>query len=158
MKKGFTLIELLVVVLIIGILSAIALPQYTKAVTKARFSEALIQLKTIKQAQDVCLLEGHGQNCKDYSFLSIEHAFTTKHFYYAANDPWNGFMGPSAAYKDENVCLCYYDEDDPDLGQKNPKLVLSQGTEAGCTEKEPSFDYAKLLGIPEVTVDECGCC
>ncbi len=49
-NKAFTLIELLVVVLIIGILAAIALPQYTKTVEKSRMAEAQTMMKALSDA------------------------------------------------------------------------------------------------------------
>ena len=57
MKQGFTLIELLVVVLIIGILSSVALPQYEKSVNKARGAEAVIAAKTVADSANLYFLE-----------------------------------------------------------------------------------------------------
>lgn len=60
-RSAFTLIELLVVVLIIGILSAIALPQYQKAVERARIAEALTNLSALRKAIEIAKMANPGE-------------------------------------------------------------------------------------------------
>ncbi|MGN0024043.1 MAG: type IV pilin protein [Candidatus Avelusimicrobium sp.] len=68
MKTGFTLIELLVVVLIIGILAAVAVPQYETAVEKSRATQAFILGKHLVEAEELFLLS-NGRYTDDWDEL-----------------------------------------------------------------------------------------
>lgn len=61
-KNGFTLIELMIVIAIIGILAAVAVPQYSQYTKRAKFSEVKIAVNPIKSGIEICYHATNGAN------------------------------------------------------------------------------------------------
>lgn len=117
MNKGFTLIELLAVILIIGILSSIALPQYKVVTEKARVAEALVVGKAIADAEQRYIQANPDEEkvCSWSHIADVDlkggdwstsgangcDAYETGHFLYRIGDPTSSVIiyrkGPNTA-------------------------------------------------------------
>ena len=109
-KQAFTLIELLVVVLIIGILAAVAVPQYQKAVIKSQLSTLKNLVESIAWAEEAYYL-ANGSYASSFDDLDIEVPVALD--YSTKDAPYHGQAGGYAyANYEWGTCYIYRTVDD----------------------------------------------
>lgn len=154
-SQGFTLVEILIVVVILGILAAIVIPQFTNASETAKASSLQSQLQTIRSQLELAQIQHQGTYPPLIADARVWGLLTTKteqdSAYTAGNDsgnevgpylqqaPVNPFTNSStvAAAAAAGVGWVY----SPTTGQMRPAIAAAKATELNLTNTNDVATY-----------------
>ncbi|MFZ2149250.1 MAG: prepilin-type N-terminal cleavage/methylation domain-containing protein, partial [Sedimentisphaerales bacterium] len=148
-KSGFTLVEILIVVVILGILAAIVIPQFTEASTEAKLSSLCADLQTLRSQIELYKIQ-HNDNPPDFASFMLQ--MTT----------YSDITGATAAAKTPVFCYGPYMQKVP-VNQFNNKLdatgingLLDNTGTAG--DNVGSWEYNETIGsiYPDDNYDQDG--
>jgi general secretion pathway protein G len=122
-NKGFTLVEILIVVIILGILAAIVIPQFTNASTDARKNSLSSQLQTMRSQFELYKLQHNDK---------LPTAFLNT----GTTDDWSGMVGQTDVQGNTTGT-----DFGPYLQQK-PANPLNQFTKVSITATDPASGVA----------------
>ncbi|MBN1359929.1 MAG: type II secretion system protein [Sedimentisphaerales bacterium] len=96
-KRGFTLVEILIVVVILGILAAIVIPQFTEASTEAKLSSLCSDLQTVRSQIELYKVQ-HNDKLPGAGGASFEDAMTSTTGTDVDGDAWVDLVTSGTKY------------------------------------------------------------
>ena len=157
-NKGFTLIELLVVVLILGILAAMAMPQYFKAVERSRMTEAVTLLSNIADAQQRKYLQIN-KYAANFNGLDVAPKGASGDTFHTKGEAGNGFAIKleNTAY-DEGIATATRESDNTLQYNYNlTRYYANRDTSCTGTDDNGAALCADFCGVDSLTKDT-PCC
>ncbi len=135
MKQGFTLVELLVVVLIIGILASVGLPEYTRAIKRARSAEAKQMLPDMYNAKKLAKVT---LGREPTTFAEMDVKFTTS----------NGTIATGSGFDTDNFNYSLFAGNQEACGSRNPSAV-------SAISKHGSYSFFYCSGHLQCLGNDC---
>jgi len=130
-QGGFTLIELMVVIVIIGILVAIALPNFIGAQDRAKISSVKANMHTLQTIVETYAVDWGGVYAPNTSGLKAEATIIGREYWKEFTNPFSGQSGTGKSYSDASIATIVASSGATGLTSTSAGMVLYDQVSTG---------------------------